>query len=316
MAIISKDIRAAEEVLVNGGLVAIPTETVYGLAGNALDVSAVLSIFEAKKRPSFDPLIVHSTKDKIFNWVKNVPAAAQKLADNFWPGSLTLVLPKSDKIPFEVTSGLDTVGVRVPRHPMALELLDRLPFPLAAPSANPFGYISPTKAQHVADQLGDAIPFILDGGPCEVGIESTIVGFENGQPVVYRLGGIAVEDIEKITGPVNVKINSASDPRSPGMLKSHYAPKAPLLIKEHIDPADDTSETAYLLLDKKIRGIDSKRQFLLSSKGDLFVAAARLYAQLRAIDREGWSPIVTSLLPEEGLGRAINDRLRRAAFRE
>lgn len=313
---VSQDIREAIRILSEGGLVAIPTETVYGLAGNALDVSAVLSIFEAKRRPSFDPLIIHSTQDKIFSWVKEVPEQAQQLAQACWPGPLTLVLPKADSIPFEVTSGLDTVGIRVPDHALTLALLAEIDFPLAAPSANPFGYISPTTAQHVQDQLGDAIPMILDGGPCEVGIESTIVGFEDGKPCIYRLGGISVEAIEAVLGTVQVKVNMASNPRAPGQLKSHYAPKKPLLLKEQILTEEDNPETAYLLFSEAIPGIPEERQFFLSDKGDFFVAAARLYAQLRALDQSQYRRIIAQLLPESGLGRAINDRIQRAAVRD
>lgn len=316
MAVLSQNIKEAIRILSEGGLVAIPTETVYGLAGNALDVSAVLSIFEAKRRPSFDPLIIHSTQDKIFSWVKDVPEKAQRLAEACWSGPLTLVLPKADCIPFEVTSGLETVGVRVPDHPLTLALLQEIDFPLAAPSANPFGYISPTTAQHVQDQLGDAIPMILDGGSCEVGIESTIVGFESGEPCIYRLGGISVEAIEAIIGPVQVKVNMASNPRAPGQLKSHYAPQKPLLLKEQIDIEEDNPDTAYLLFSEPVSGVPEGRQFFLSDKGDLFVAAARLYAQLRALDQSQYKRIIAQLLPESGLGRAINDRLQRAAVRD
>jgi L-threonylcarbamoyladenylate synthase len=316
MAVVSQDIREAIRILSEGGLVAIPTETVYGLAGNALDVSAVLSIFEAKRRPSFDPLIIHSTQEKIFSWVKEVPEQAQQLAQACWPGPLTLVLPKADSIPFEVTSGLDTVGIRVPDHALTLALLAEIDFPLAAPSANPFGYISPTTAQHVQDQLGDAIPMILDGGPCEVGIESTIVGFEDGKPCIYRLGGISVEAIEAVIGTVQVKVNMASNPRAPGQLKSHYAPKKPLLLKEQIVLSEDDEDTAYLLFSEPIVGIPEDKQFFLSDKGDFFVAAARLYAQLRALDQSQYRRIIAQLLPESGLGRAINDRIQRAAVRD
>jgi L-threonylcarbamoyladenylate synthase len=313
MVEIGADIHKAATILQKGGLVAVPTETVYGLAANALDRSAVLRVFEAKKRPGFDPLIVHSTKEKIFQWVREVPENAVRLADQFWPGPLTLVLPKAEIIPYEVTSGLDTVGVRVPRHPLTEQLLQMLPFPLAAPSANPFGYISPTTAQHVADQLGEQVDYILDGGPCQVGIESTIIGFEAGETVAYRLGGIPLESIEAITGPLKIKMISSSDPRAPGMLKSHYAPLTPLELVDYVSQEKDSAETGYLLFHQQIKGIDSNRQFFLSDKGDLFVAAARLYAMLRLLDKKGFQKIVVEKLPEEGLGRAINDRLRRAA---
>jgi L-threonylcarbamoyladenylate synthase len=229
LAITGTELNVAKEFLIKGELVAIPTETVYGLAGNALNEKAVLSIFEVKNRPAFDPLIIHTDSiDKVKEYVSVFPEKAQRLAEQFWPGPLTLLLPKKQIIPDLVTSGLDTVAVRIPKHPQLLELLAELSFPLAAPSANPFGYISPTNAEHVNQQLGDKIPYILDGGECEVGIESTIIGFEADDTVVYRLGGLAVEDIEKLVGPVMLMPHSTSDPKAPGMLKSHYAPRKPL----------------------------------------------------------------------------------------
>nr|WP_310590383.1 L-threonylcarbamoyladenylate synthase [Dyadobacter sp. NIV53] len=228
MAIIDNDVQLAKQFLLKGQLVAIPTETVYGLAGNALDEKSVLSIFEVKNRPSFDPLIIHTDSlDKLKNYVTDLPASARNLAIAFWPGPLTLLLPKKSIIPDLVTSGLDHVAVRIPNHPLTLELLRQLEFPLAAPSANPFGYISPTKSEHVNAQLGEKIPYILDGGECGVGIESTIVGFVNDIPTVYRLGGLAIDEIENIVGKVNVLPHSSSNPQAPGMLKSHYAPRKP-----------------------------------------------------------------------------------------
>lgn len=229
MAEIGTDIQKAASLLRRGKLVAIPTETVYGLAGNAFNEEAVLSIFETKNRPQFDPLIVHSSG---IQWVKQhvneIPVLAGILMDEFWPGPMTLVLPKKEIVPDLVTSGLDSVAVRVPSHPMTQELLLMLDFPLAAPSANPFGYVSPTTAQHVNDQLGDKIDYILDGGSTTVGLESTIIGFEEGKPIVYRLGGLSIDVIEESIGPVEIALNQSSDPKAPGMLKSHYAPGKPL----------------------------------------------------------------------------------------
>jgi L-threonylcarbamoyladenylate synthase len=187
--IIGEIIQEAKSFLLDGNIVAIPTETVYGLAGNALDPAAVLQIFTAKERPAFDPLIVHiSSIDKVELYAHSIPSQAYDLMHEFWPGPLTIVLPKNSIIPDIVTSGLDTVGLRIPNHPTTIKLLKQLDFPLAAPSANPFGYISPTSAQHVFDQLGGKIPYILDGGICDVGVESTIVGFENDKCLIYRLG--------------------------------------------------------------------------------------------------------------------------------
>ena len=314
MSKIGKSITESIKILENGGLVSIPTETVYGLAADGLNKTAILKIFAAKKRPSFDPLILHSSVDKIFTWVKEIPAPARKLAEAFWPGPLTLILPKADTVPFEVTSGLDTVGVRVPNHPLTLELLQKIDFPLAAPSANPFGYISPTTAQHVNNQLGNEVDYILDGGACEVGIESTIVGFENNEVVIYRLGGLAIDEIEVIIGKVKIQNNQASNPKAPGMIAVHYAPKKPLLLVEDFSEIEDNELTAYLIFGQNIE-IDSERQFSLSSTQDYYEAAAKLYAMMRKLDESHFERIVAQRLPDFGLGKAINDRLFRASVK-
>nr|WP_247234937.1 L-threonylcarbamoyladenylate synthase [Telluribacter sp. SYSU D00476] len=316
LAITGKDTELAKSYLEKGQLVAIPTETVYGLAGNALDQQAVLSIFQVKNRPSFDPLIVHiDSFEKLSLVVAEVPEQARLLAEAFWPGPLTLLLPKQPVIPDLVTSGLDTVAVRVPNHPLTLELLQSLDFPLAAPSANPFGYISPTQAQHVEAQLGDKIPYILNGGEAGVGIESTIVGFPEGKPLVYRLGGLAVEEIEKVIGPVQYLPHSTSNPQAPGMLKSHYAPRKPFRLQEKVDQAAPVADghTGYLLFDKYLDGVPEKYQRVLSREGDLLQAAHHLFAYLRELDTLNVQEIRAEMVPDTGLGRAINDRLRRAA---
>ncbi|MBL7851331.1 MAG: threonylcarbamoyl-AMP synthase [Cyclobacteriaceae bacterium] len=304
----------AAKLLKEGKLVAIPTETVYGLAGNALDTDTVVSIFEAKGRPRFDPLIVHvASWEKAQNYLRDAPPQAEALARNIWPGPLTLLLPKKDIIPDIVTSGLDRVGLRCPDHPLTRDLLSRLDFPLAAPSANAFGYVSPTTADHVRHQLGRKIPYILDGGPCRVGIESTIVGWEDGQPVVYRLGGIGVEQIESLVGPAVVRTHSSSQPQAPGQLQKHYAP-AKLFYLGDIDQ---------LIQQHQLRnpGILSFRtpypayrnQLVLSPSGDLHEAARNLFGMLRSLDQSDVDAVVAEEVPEKGLGRAINDRLRRAA---
>lgn len=314
MSKVSVDIQRAIRVLNENGLVGIPTETVYGLAANGLEKKAVLKIFKAKERPSFDPLILHSTQNKIFQWARDVPFKAKQLAEAFWPGPLTLVLPKSDIVPFETTSGLDTVGLRVPNHPMTLQLLEQLDFPLAAPSANPFGYISPTSAQHVVQQLGDQVDYVLDGGSCNVGIESTIVGFENGDAVIYRLGGLTQKMIENVIGVVKVQTNLSSNPKASGMLSVHYAPKKPLfLINDFADVIDDES-TAYMLFGERL-DVSEGRQFFLSEEGDFYEAASRLYALMRTLDDSKYDRIVVKKLPEESLGAAINDRLVRASVK-
>ena len=314
MAIIGKDIRLAKEFLQKGQLVGIPTETVYGLAGNALDEKAVLSIFEVKNRPSFDPLIVHTDSvEKLSGLVSNIPDAAHLLAKKFWPGPLTILLPKKTAVPDLVTSGLDTVAVRIPDHPLTLELLRSLDFPLAAPSANPFGYISPTNPQHVDQQLGQKIPYILDGGECGIGIESTIIGFVDGIPTVYRLGGLAIEEIENVVGMIDLMAHSSSNPLAPGMLKSHYAPKKPFYLTARSGfPAHEDS-FGYLLFDQYIDGIDKKYQRILSASGNLKEAAHNLFAFLRELDAQSLSQIWAEPVPAIDLGRAINDRLKRAA---
>jgi L-threonylcarbamoyladenylate synthase len=315
LAITGTELNVAKEFLIKGELVAIPTETVYGLAGNALNEKAVLSIFGVKNRPAFDPLIIHTDSiDKVKEYVSDFPEKAQRLAEQFWPGPLTLLLPKKQIIPDLVTSGLDTVAVRIPKHPLLLELLAELSFPLAAPSANPFGYISPTIAEHVNQQLGDKIPYILDGGECEVGIESTIIGFEADDTVVYRLGGLAVEDIEKLVGPVMLMPHSTSDPKAPGMLKSHYAPRKPLYLQKREGISGENSDlTGYLLFDQYLEGVDTKYQRILSPSGNMKEAAHHLFAYLRELDTLPVTSIRAEWVPMTGLGLAINDRLQRAS---
>ena len=316
MAQIGQDIERAKGYLERGNVVGIPTETVYGLAGNALNPDAVLEIFRVKNRPRFDPLIVHTDSlAKVEGLVGEIPEPARRLADACWPGPLTLLLPKRHLIPDLVTSGLSTVAVRVPNHSLTLALLRALSFPLAAPSANPFGYISPTTAGHVADQLGDQVPYILDGGPAAVGLESTIVGFENGQTEVFRLGGLALESIERIAGPVSVRTHSTSNPKAPGMLSSHYAPRKPLVLLPAGQTPKPDERAGALVFREPFSGIPAERQRILSPTGDLAEAAKNLFAHLRALDALDLDVIYAEPLPNQGLGPAMNDRLRRAAVR-
>ena len=318
MAKTGTDITYARELLRKSELVGIPTETVYGLAGNAYEANAVAKIFKVKARPSFDPLIVHTSHiDRVKDFVAGIPPIARELADHFWPGPLTMIFQKKDIIPSLTTSGLDTVAVRVPDHPLTLELLKSIDFPLAAPSANPFGYVSPTTAEHVNEQLGNKIKYILDGGECHVGIESTIVAFEEGKAVVLRLGGCKIEDIEKITGKAKVKPHSTANPVAPGMLDSHYSPATPLiigdiakLIKEH-----GHEKIGILSFKNTFGGVDRAHQFVLSEKGDTDEAATRLFSGLRYLDTLNLQLILSEYVPETGLGRAINDRLKRAEKR-
>ncbi len=315
MADVGKDINKARQLLERGELVAVPTETVYGLAANALDDAAVARIFAAKNRPQFDPLIVHvSSVESATPYVDEIPTQAQKLAEKFWPGALTIVLKKTNLIPDLVTAGLDTVGIRCPDHPITLELLNQLPFPLAAPSANPFGYVSPTTPAHVNEQLGDRIAYILDGGECRVGIESTIIGFENDQPITYRIGGISIEDVEAIVGPVTLRTQSGSNPRAPGQLQSHYAPKKPVRTGNLNDLLQEYPAHCSAILTFQ-KDYNSPYQFILSPSGSLEEAARNLFSALRRLEKLPVDVILAEFVPDIGLGRAINDRLRRAAYR-
>jgi len=317
MAEIGKDINRAKQLLTEGKLVAIPTETVYGLAANALNEKAVLEIFKAKNRPQFDPLIVHvATLAQAEALASTFPVKAKALAQKFWPGPLTLLVPKKEIVPDLVTSGLNTVGLRCPDHTLTLQLLQSLSFPLAAPSANPFGYVSPTTPQHVNEQLGDKVAYILDGGECRVGIESTIVGFESEQPTVYRLGGLAVETIEPITGLLQVQLHSSSNPQAPGQLQSHYAPGKKIILGTQAQlQAQLKAGAGTIMFQNALPGIPANQQIILSANGNLEEAAQHLFAALRTLDKTTVEVILAELVPETGLGRAINDRLRRAAAR-
>ena len=313
---ITSDINKVKTALIEGDIIALPTETVYGLAANIFQDSAVEKIFKIKKRPAYNPLIVHIASPTILEHVaKKIPSKAQELANAFWPGPLTLVLEKQDQIPNRITAGKSTVAIRVPNHPLALKLLNSLDFPLAAPSANPFGYLSPTSAEHVAYYFKKELNFILDGGPCSLGIESTIIGFENERPVLYRHGAIALEEIEKVIGPIQVKNKSNNKPSAPGMLCRHYAPKTKIQI------TDDISQVIKLNNDKKIGVLSFKKftnsnsdihQEILSISGNLEESAKNLYASLHRLDRMNLDLIITSFIPEKGLGKTINDRLKRA----
>lgn len=315
MAQIGMDIGAAKAFLEAGDVVGIPTETVYGLAGNALNPDAVLRIFSVKNRPAFDPLIVHTDSlEKVSHYVTHIPDKARLVAERVWPGPLTLLLPKRDLVPDLTTSGLNTVAVRVPNHPLTLALLRSLDFPLAAPSANPFGYISPTTTQHVADQLGNQIPYVLDGGPCGIGLESTILGFDDEKPVVYRLGGMALEQLTDLLGPLTVRDHSTSNPKAPGMLSSHYAPRKPVyLLQPGQMPNEMDAQTGALVFSESFAGIPTQNQLILSPTSNPTEAAKNLFAYLRQLDQMPVSRIYAQLLPNEGLGRAVNDRLKRAS---
>lgn len=313
MANVGVDILFASELLKKGELVAIPTETVYGLAGNALNEDAILKIYTAKNRPKFDPLIAHTDSvKKISQWVTQMPLKAQELANAFWPGPLTMLLDKNELIPDLLTSGLSRVAFRIPNHPLTLDLLSRLEFPLAAPSANPFGFVSPTQAEHVNDQLGDKLQYILDGGTCDIGIESTIVGFEGEKVVVYRLGGLGLEEIENVIGKVEVRLNKSSNPVAPGMLKSHYSPGKPVIIGDIATEIVRHSNQRIGIISFS-KAYEAEETQILSESADLREAAKNIFQALRHMSKTDVDVILTETFPNEGLGRAINDRLQRAA---
>jgi len=298
-----------------GRLVAFPTETVYGLGADATNDEAVASIFEAKGRPRFNPLIVHvtSVEEAEKHCVFNDEAAA--LARAFWPGGLTLVLPRRADTPLSllVSAGLDTVAIRVPAHETAKSLLDAAKRPIAAPSANPSGRVSPTTAAHVVEGLGDAPPlaYVLDGGACPLGLESTVIGFPEGIPTLLRPGAVAREEIERVLGKRLADANAASGEAgraSPGQLESHYAPGSALRLDA------DTVEADEVLLAFGPDTPNAETSMNLSASGDLTEAAANLFAMLRALDATaGGRRIAVMPIPDEGLGEAINDRLKRAA---
>ena len=317
-----RDLILAKKLLTKGKLVAIPTETVYGLAANGLDETAVAGIFSAKNRPTFDPLILHvASIEQAQSLCTDWPEMADKLACAFWPGPLTLILPKASHVPDLTTSGQPTVGIRMPNNKLTLELLSTLPFPLAAPSANPFGYVSPTNAQHVADQLGDRIDYILDDGDCSVGIESTIIAIENGAPKVLRLGGLSLERISDVLGvPILEHLNQNSNPQAPGQLDQHYSPRCKLIALSTMSASDIDPNISiiYFSQQEAQRGSDYNSSdgshYYLSDSGDVNQAASNLFSTLRRLDQDNQKIAYFEWAPDEGLGRAINDRLQRAAF--
>ncbi len=321
MSVFLNNLEQASALLKAGRLVAFPTETVYGLGADAGNSVAVAGIFKAKQRPSFDPLIVHiASFDQIRLVCSDLPDVARKLALAFWPGPLTLVIPRNDQISDLVTSGLPGVGVRVPSHPVALELLQLVGRPIAAPSANPFGRISPTTAQHVLQGLGESIDAIIDGGPCQVGVESTVVSCMGPIPVILRPGGCPKEAIEDVLG-FSLEI-AQPDPKaddaaqaSPGMLSRHYAPRTPLILVDRLAVAYPLPGRKCGLLTEGTRhwsnGFDRIEQ--LSDTGDLRTCAARFFAGLRSLDSAALDVIIAHRFPEFDLGIALNDRLQRAS---
>ena len=319
--VISTDRVAAVELLRQGGVVALPTETVYGLAANALNPIAVAKIFEAKKRPRFDPLIVHLPDRESLERVAKVPADDRqlifKLIDKFWPGPFTVVLPKREIIPDIVTAGLETVAVRISRHRVFAEIVREFGEPLAAPSANRFGRVSPTTAQHVLDELEGRIPLIVDGGPTEHGIESTVVTIRDGRITILRLGPITEEQLSQFAEISSV--TAATKISSPGQLPSHYAPKTRLrLVNDAEDVVPQNNQRVGLVAWKSSCGSPGTAERFaavrnLSERKNLREAAANLFRYLHELDALGLDLIVAERVPVDGLGAAIMDRLERAA---
>lgn len=328
---IGNSIEKAAQLLADGQIVAIPTETVYGLAGNALEADIVQKIFEAKNRPAYNPLIVHIAQlDDLTKYAAYIPDLAYDLAQVFMPGPLTLLLPKKALIPDIVTANLPLVGLRMPNHPVSLSLLQQLNFPLAAPSANPFQYISPTTTAHVYQQLQGKIPYILEGGPCAKGIESTIIGFDaqTNQPILYRQGALPLFEIEKIAGKTALAPALPSNiPLTPGQLRLHYSPRTPLLLTHNLDqtlanltlnPNEQIGIIAFTVntaneAQLKATYPQIKYISILSNNGNLDEAAYNLYNALHLLDSMGLNLIIAQYAPNYGIGIAINDRLTRAS---
>ncbi|TAH09137.1 MAG: threonylcarbamoyl-AMP synthase [Sphingobacteriia bacterium] len=315
MTTIGTDLQKAVALLIANELVAIPTETVYGLAGNALSEVAVSKIYAAKNRPSFNPLILHVKNIDEINRYAEADIHSLIIAKVLMPGPITLLLPKKNTVPDITTAGSNKVAIRIPNHPLTLALLEQINFPLAAPSANPSGYISPTSANHVYDGLEGKIGYVLDGGPTSVGLESTICEVMGDHILLHRVGGISAAQLTDLTG-LEVKYTALPTiPQTPGQLKSHYAPNTPLfrgnieqLIQEH-----QGKKIAIISLSKDFSD-DNVNCFCLSSKGDLSEAANQLFATLRKIDLGNYEVILAEVFPESGIGIAINDRIERAQY--
>ena len=316
---ISNNIPFAIDALIKGELVAIPTETVYGLAGNALNEQVVSKIFQLKNRPTCNPLILHTHSiDEVLKYVQHMPPMALKLAEVFWPGPLTLLLPKKPNILHSVTSGSHLVAVRIPNHPLTLSLLRQLDFPLVAPSANPYTRISPTNAKMVDDYFGDDLSIILDGGTCTKGIESTIVGFHDDAPIIYRQGAISVDAIEFIAGKSKVQATIKDRVTTPGMSPMHYAPKTKFLIVENIQhflTEHPDLKTGVIAFGESLVTQSMTEVVNLSKNKDLEEASSNLYKSMYDLDKQNLDCIIIESFPDISLGKSLNDRIRRASFR-
>lgn len=308
---LSSSIQRAARLLQEGDVVAFPTETVYGLGADGTNPMAVARVFELKKRPHFDPLILHiAHREWVNRFARTVPEEAVTLMDRFWPGPLTLILEKTDAVPDIVTAGLPTVAIRMPQHDVALRLIEAVGRPVAAPSANPFGYISPTSAEHVADMLGDQVTVILDGGRCTYGLESTIISFSRNGLQVHRYGAIGIEELAGVV-PRLLKKQEGPLPLAPGELPYHYAPHTPVRIVESSRDVMQ-EDSAFLAFMKPSRTIPARHVRVLSPAGNMREAAANFFSSLIELDKEGVRVIYAERVPEHGLGRAIMERLAKA----
>jgi len=314
---ISTNIDTAKQLLQNEGIIGFPTETVYGLAGNVFSDKAIRSIFEMKNRPYNNPLIVHiGNIEQLDKVSQEIPLKARILAEQFWPGPLTLLLKKSSEVSDLVTAGQSTVAVRMPNHSLALDLLNSLNFPLVAPSANPYQSISPTSAKHVEHYFGNQGLFILEGGESINGLESTIVGFEEDEVIVYRHGAIPLEELESAVGSVRLNEEQKNGIVSPGMAAKHYSPKTPLIFADSLIKQIEHFETkdiAVICFDKLPKLFNMESSIIYSFQGNLENAAKRLYGLLHELDDRNLECILIEKFPDQGLGRTINDRLKRAA---
>jgi L-threonylcarbamoyladenylate synthase len=317
MTIISNDIAEAVKILNQEDIVAIPTETVYGLAGNIYSEKAIRKIFEVKQRPFFNPLIIHiHSIDQIEEIASEFPLKAQELASAFWPGPLTLILAKNSIIPDIITAGMQTVGIRMPNHPITLNLLKQLSFPLAAPSANPFNRISPTHSSHVEDYFKHDIKMVLEGGICNNGIESTIIGFEDkDQPTLFRLGSISIEEIEEVIGKIKIHNQEETAPIAPGMLAKHYAPRTKTYLVNNVQEFiqhHENKRIGVIRFSENLNLSSIEHIEVLSTAKNLKEAASKLYDTLHKLDKMNLDMIVAEVFPDHGLGKSINDRLQRA----
>ena len=317
-------IEAAIDILEKNEVVAIPTETVYGLAANAFSETAVSRVFETKGRPSYNPLIVHiANSERLADLVSTFPENAKILADKFWPGPLTLLLPKKNSISNRITAGKSTVAIRIPSHPIAQDLLEKLDFPLVAPSANRFKHISPTKPSHVFDSLGPDVP-IINGGECKLGLESTIVGFEDhGRPVVYRQGTISLESLQEVlpeTYLLRQRSNAEESIVAPGMIKRHYAPNTPLKIVDsidnHLEEFGSLNRIGVIYPAKTKPHKLASQTIALSRGGDLSEIAEKLYSAFHQLDKQKLDYLIIERFKNIGLGRTLNDKITRASSQD